>query len=174
MATRSEAQRLWRLFAFLLVLLSQAVSAGVNVTVTVPPCSHGRRDLGLCCCPRGPLLAEYRTGAGCNHVLMHVSVPLEGAALPPPCPESAEELERPFCALSPSASRQLSHNRRATPLKGQAFAVREESCRTRWLLGRRFGELHPLPAVTRHLHSRFLLCSSAKINSEGSALPGIT
>lgn len=98
---------------------------------------------------------------------------------PPPCPESANKLEYPFWALSPST---LCFIRRLPPprnrlehcSKGQAFAVREESCRIYWLLGRNFGVLHHIPAVTRHFHSCFLLYSSAKTYSEGSALPGIT
>lgn len=58
---------------------------------SVPPCSDGRRDLCLCCCPQEPLLALYRTRGICNQVLMDLSISLQDAVLSSPMPRMSQQ-----------------------------------------------------------------------------------
>lgn len=94
---------------------------------------------------------------------MDLSIALQDALLSSPMPRVSQQAGAPFLgfitlnsllhkASSPSPRTDMQHCS-----KGQPFAVHEKSCRIYWLLGRSFGVLHHIPAVTRHLHS----CSSS-------------
>lgn len=146
---------------------------------SMPPCSDERRDLWLCCYPQGPLLDVYRTRSMFKQLLVGLSIPLQDAVLSSPVPRISQQAGAPFRGTSPLNS--VLHNA-ASPSPQQTCNIAqracicflEESCRIYQLLGRSFGVLHCIPAITRCSHSCFLLYSSAKTYSEGSALPGIT